>query len=175
MCVWLSALPAVVWATSSVLSPAPWCLPLRLTASMLPSPPLLAPTVWSLTLLAPDRAFSGTAHTHPIGKLARGARWNRNRFWWLDYKSHLWILNQAAAACLWNCFIVCVNVFVCICIYTSARRPVGQEWWSAEWSVWPPKVICQNTAVLQKDLSLKLHAKTENVSQTHFFSPFLSM
>lgn len=153
-----------------------------------PSPPLPAPTALSPTLLAPDHASSGTARTQPTGKLAHGARWNRKRllgsaksslanhhfhktFWWLVQFTVL-LVNLicgfgSACSLFVNCFVaVWLNACVCICVCNSARRPAGQEWWSAEWSVWPPKANRPNTAVLQKDLSLKLHVRTENVSQT---------
>lgn len=172
--VWLSALPAAVLATSSVLSPAPWCPPLPLRVCTL-SPPLPARIVLSLALLAPGRASSQNALTCPTGKLARGARWVRkglleskksssanhsfnNTFWWLvDFnKSHLWIWTGAF-------FTFRGNEFVYVCVFTSARRPVEQEWWSAEWSAWPQKAKRPNSVVCQRDLSLRLRVRKENV------------
>lgn len=86
--VWLSALPAVVLATSSVLSRAPWC-PLSglRTCTLLPSPPLPTLTAMSPALLAPSHASSGTARTQPTGKLAHGARWNINHLLGIEKSS----------------------------------------------------------------------------------------
>lgn len=45
----------------------------------------------------------------------------------------------------------------------SVRWPVGQEWWSVGWSVWPPRGKCLNAAVHQTDLNRKLRVKRDNV------------
>lgn len=45
----------------------------------------------------------------------------------------------------------------------SVHWPVGQEWWSVGWSVWPPRGKCLNTAVHQTDRNHKLRVKRDNV------------
>lgn len=186
--VWLSALPAVVLASSYVLSPAPWYPPSGLrTCTLLPSPPPPALTAMSPTLLVLSHASSGTACTQPTGKLARGARWKRNcllgteqapanrhlhkTFWWLMHFPLL-LINLIcgfgfSCSLFGNCFVtVFGNYFARVYGCASARRPVGQELWNGEWSVWPQKANRPNTAVHLKDLSLKQHVRTDNVSQS---------